>query len=192
MCLGGSMFWWVHWSNYNRKKGTVVWLSVGMFGGSMVPRSNYDRKKGTVVWPSVAMLGGFHELILFWRVCCYVLWQVPWSNYKLRPEKKVSLSGHRLECLLRTFDSFWMGVVPPASSLLSKSIRKVSITATCRLEWHYQLSKKIMAFSLSNIEIQWFFFHLKPTSCVWKIGLNSWLKFKLESFLWINLQLKSE
>ncbi len=35
-----------------------------------------------------------------------------------------------------------------------KSIRKLSITATCRLEWHYQLSKKIMAFSLSNIEIQ--------------------------------------
>jgi hypothetical protein len=35
-----------------------------------------------------------------------------------------------------------------------KSIRKVSITATCRLEWHYQLSKKNMAFSLSNIEIQ--------------------------------------
>jgi hypothetical protein len=33
------------------------------------------------------------------------------------------------------------------------SIRKVSITATGRLEWHYQLSKKIMAFSLSNIEI---------------------------------------
>jgi hypothetical protein len=30
----------------------------------------------------------------------------------------------------------------------------VSITATCRLEWNYQLSKKIMAFSLSNIEIQ--------------------------------------
>ncbi len=30
----------------------------------------------------------------------------------------------------------------PASFLLSKSIRKVSITATCRLEWHYQLSKK--------------------------------------------------
>ncbi len=43
-----------------------------------------------------------------------------------------------------------MGVLPPASSLLSKSIGKVSITATCRLEWHYQLSKKIMAFSLSN------------------------------------------
>ncbi len=37
---------------------------------------------------------------------------------------------------------------------LPKSIWKVSITATCRLEWNYQLSKKIMAFSLSNIEIQ--------------------------------------
>ncbi len=28
------------------------------------------------------------------------------------------------------------------------------LTATCRLEWNYHLSKKIMAFSLSNIEIQ--------------------------------------
>ncbi len=28
---------------------------------------------------------------------------------------------------------------------------------TCRLEWNNQLSKKIMAFSLSNIEVQWFF-----------------------------------
>jgi hypothetical protein len=40
------------------------------------------------------------------------------------------------------------------SESLSKSIRKVSITATCRLEWHYQLSKKIMAFSSSNIETE--------------------------------------
>jgi hypothetical protein len=42
-----------------------------------------------------------------------------------------------------------MGVVPLASSLLSKSIQKVRITATCRLEWH-QLGKKIMAFSLKK------------------------------------------
>jgi hypothetical protein len=40
------------------------------------------------------------------------------------------------------------------SESLLKSIRKVSITATCRLKWHYQVSKKIMAFSLSNIETQ--------------------------------------
>ncbi len=26
--------------------------------------------------------------------------------------------------------------------------------ATCRLEWHYQFSKRIMAFSVSNIEIK--------------------------------------
>jgi hypothetical protein len=61
-------------------------------------------KKGTVVWPLVAMSGGFHELGLFWRVCCYVIWRVPSSNYKLQPEKMIQLSGHRLECLLRTFD----------------------------------------------------------------------------------------
>jgi hypothetical protein len=38
--------------------------------------------------------------------------------------------------------------------LASSSIQKVSITATCRLEWNNQLNKKIKAFSLSNIEIQ--------------------------------------
>jgi hypothetical protein len=27
--------------------------------------------------------------------------------------------------------------------VIKKSIHKVSITATCRLEWHYQLSKKL-------------------------------------------------
>jgi hypothetical protein len=37
---------------------------------------------------------------------------------------------------------------------------KVSITATCGLVWHYQLSKKTMAFSLSDIEVQLFFFQV--------------------------------
>jgi hypothetical protein len=65
------MFWQVHQSNYNQKKGTVVWPSVGMFGGSMDCFGGFldqitTRKKGTVVWPSVAMFGGFHELGLFW------------------------------------------------------------------------------------------------------------------------------
>ena len=32
------------------------------------------------------------------------------------------------------------------------------VSATCRLEWGYQSSKKIMACSLSYIETQWFFF----------------------------------
>jgi hypothetical protein len=51
------------------KKGTVIWPSVGMFGGSM-SLDYFDGfldqtttgKKGTVVWPSVAMsdcFGGF-------------------------------------------------------------------------------------------------------------------------------------
>ncbi len=78
-------------------KGTVVWPSVGMFGGSM-SLDYFGRflnqirtgKKGTVVWPSVTMFGGFHELGLFWRVCRYVFSRVPWSNYKLRPEKRYS------------------------------------------------------------------------------------------------------
>ncbi len=53
-------------SNYDReKKGTVVWPSVRMFGGSMSSicfGGFLDQittgKKGTVVWPSVAMFGG--------------------------------------------------------------------------------------------------------------------------------------
>jgi hypothetical protein len=78
------MFWRVGRSNYNQKKGTVVWPLVGMFGGSMSSDcfggfldQITTKKKGTVVWPLVAMFGGFHELGLFWRVCCYVFWQVP-------------------------------------------------------------------------------------------------------------------
>ncbi len=76
-------------SIYDQKKRTVVWPSVGMFGGSM----------------SLDCFGGFHNQIttekklysrlaiscnvgLFWRVRPYVFWQVPWSNYKLRPKKK--------------------------------------------------------------------------------------------------------
>ncbi len=31
------------------------------------------------------------------------------------------------------------------------------VSATCRLEWHYQSSKKIMGSSLSYIETQWFY-----------------------------------
>ncbi len=66
-------------------KGTVVWPSVGMFGGSMSSDcfggfldQITTEKKDTVIWPSVAMFGGrFHELGLFLRVRCYVFWQVP-------------------------------------------------------------------------------------------------------------------
>ncbi len=48
------------------RKGTVIWQSVGMFGGSMSSDcfgGFLDQittgKKGTVIWPSVAMFGGF-------------------------------------------------------------------------------------------------------------------------------------
>ncbi len=78
------MFWRVRQSNYDRKKGTVVWPSVGMFGGSMsldcfggFLDQITTEKKGTVVWPLVAMFGEFHELGLFWQACCYVFWRVP-------------------------------------------------------------------------------------------------------------------
>ncbi len=52
-------------SNYDRKKGTVVWPLVRMFGGSMITdcfggflNQITTRKKGTVVWLLAAMFGG--------------------------------------------------------------------------------------------------------------------------------------
>ncbi len=145
MFFGGFL----RWSNYHRKKryshlpiGWNVWgfHELGLF--RQAPWSNHDRKKRYNPLAISCNVG------LFWRVCRSVFRQVPWSNYKLRPEIKGTVGPS-------TPVSFTL--VPPASSSLSKSIRKVSIKATCRLEWHYQLSKIIMAFSLSNIEIQWFF-----------------------------------
>ncbi len=121
------------------KKGTVVWPLVGMFGGSM----------------SSDCFGGFLD--------------------QITTRKKVQLFGHRLQCfggsmnldcfggfVAMFFDGFLDQITnydqkKKRYSRLAigwKSIWKVSITATCRLEWHYQSSKKIMAFSLSNIEIQ--------------------------------------
>ena len=49
-----------------RKKGTVIWPSVRMFGGSMslecfcrfLDQITARKIKGTVVWPLVAMFGG--------------------------------------------------------------------------------------------------------------------------------------
>jgi hypothetical protein len=92
-------------SNYNRKKGTVVWPSVGMFGGSMSLDcfgSFLDQittgKKGTVVWPLVAMSDCFCGFVAMFFGG--FLNQITNYNWK----KKVQLSGHWLECLLRTFD----------------------------------------------------------------------------------------
>jgi hypothetical protein len=83
------------------KEGTVVWPSVRLFGGSMslecfggfLDQITTGKIKATVVWPSVAMFGG--------PVPC--AWIVLMGS-KLQPEKKVQLSSHQLECLLRTFD----------------------------------------------------------------------------------------
>ncbi len=49
------------------KKGTVIWPSFGMFGGSMsldcfdgfLDQIIKTRKKGTVIWPLVAMFGDY-------------------------------------------------------------------------------------------------------------------------------------
>jgi hypothetical protein len=93
-----------------------------MFFGRFLRQSNYDRKKKlTVVWPLVRMFGGsisldcfggflnqittgkkvqssghrlqclggqFHELGLFWRVCCFVFWQVPQSKLQITTGRK--------------------------------------------------------------------------------------------------------
>ncbi len=58
-----------------KKKSTVVWPSVGMFGGLLVLAGSlikYDQKKSTVIWPLVGML---------------LIWRVPQYNYNLRPER---------------------------------------------------------------------------------------------------------
>ncbi len=72
-------------------------MSLDCFGGFLDQITT--KKKGTVVWPSVAMLdcfGGF--IAMFFGG---FLDQI--TNYNRK--KKVQSSGHRLECLLRTFDS---------------------------------------------------------------------------------------
>jgi hypothetical protein len=107
------VFWWfLCRSNYDRKKGTVVWPSVRMFGGSMSSDcfggfldQIMTRKKGTVVWPSVAMFGGLislAQIVLAGESLCFLAG----SSIKLQitTKKKVKSSGHRLECLLHTFD----------------------------------------------------------------------------------------
>jgi hypothetical protein len=77
--------------------GWNVWEfhELGLFW--RVPQSNYNRKKGTVVWSLVATFGGFHELGLFGRFVAMfyggLLDQI--TNYDQK--KKLQLSGHRLE-----------------------------------------------------------------------------------------------
>ncbi len=74
--------------------GWNVWGSheLGLFW--RVPRSNYNWKKRHSCLAIGCNVG------LFWQVCRCVFWRVPQSNYKLRPKKKVQLSGYRLECCL--------------------------------------------------------------------------------------------
>ncbi len=77
------------------KKGTVVWPTVRMFGGSMSldcfgrfldQITNGKKLQLSGHW--LQCLGGwFHELGLFWRVRRYVFWRVPQSNYKCQTKK---------------------------------------------------------------------------------------------------------
>jgi hypothetical protein len=161
------MFWQVSWSNYNQKKKVqssdhrleclgVPWAWIVLAGSSIKlrPEKRYSHLAiGCNVWGVP-----WAWIVLAGLLLCFLMGSL--IKLQITARKKVQSSGHWLEYLLRTFDSFWMGVIPLESSSLLKSIRKVSITATCRLEWHYQISKQIMAFSLSIIEIQWFFFQV--------------------------------
>ncbi len=64
------------------RKGTVIWPSVRMFGGSMSSdcfggflNQITTGKKGTVVWPSVAMFGGLipkARIVLAGLLLCYL------------------------------------------------------------------------------------------------------------------------
>ncbi len=67
-CLGGSMSSDCS-SNYDWKKGTVLWPSVGMFGGlhELWLLIKLPPEKGTIVWPLVGMFGWFLLAGCCWR-----------------------------------------------------------------------------------------------------------------------------
>ena len=106
---------------------------------------------------------------IFWK---WKLWAMffgrflRWWNYdrkKLRQEKKGTVLvflASVLECHhILYFEKWKLWAMFLAGSFVDQITTKKKGTV-CRLEWHYQLSKKIMAFSLSNIETQWFFFQV--------------------------------
>ncbi len=77
-----------------KKKGTVIWPLVRMFGGSMssecfggfLDQITTRKIKGTVVWPLVAMFGG--------SVPCARIVFMGWivlTGLKLHPEKKATV-----------------------------------------------------------------------------------------------------
>ncbi len=79
------------------KKGTVVWPSVGMFGGAWIVSVGSSiklnpEKKVTVIWPSVAMSDCFDRFVAMFFGG--FLDQI--TNYDRK--KKVQSSGHWLEC----------------------------------------------------------------------------------------------
>ncbi len=88
-----------------RKKGTVIWPLVRMFGGSMsldcfggfLDQITIGKIKGTVVWPLVCA-----QIVLTGSLLCFLAG----SSIKLQitTKKKVQSSGHQLECLLYFFD----------------------------------------------------------------------------------------
>ncbi len=82
-----GLFWQVHRSNYNWKKGTVVWPSVAMsdcFGrfvamflaGSLIKLQIMTGKKGTVIWPLVGMSHLKHASPWWSRSLAQAAW--PW------------------------------------------------------------------------------------------------------------------
>jgi hypothetical protein len=75
-----GLFWRVPLSNYDRKKGTVIWSLVAMldcfggsvamfFGGFIDQITNYDQKKGTVLWLAYTICNTRNILFL---LCLYL------------------------------------------------------------------------------------------------------------------------
>jgi hypothetical protein len=79
-------------------------MSSDCFGGFL--NQITTGKQSTVIWPLVAMFEGSMSSDYFGGFVAIIfggsLDQI--TNYDWK--KKIQSSGHRLECLLRTFDSF--------------------------------------------------------------------------------------
>ena len=106
-------------SNYDRKKGTVIWPLVRMFGGSMsldcfgrfLDQITTGKIKGTVIWPLVAMFGGLvpcARIVLTGSLLCFFAGSL--IKLQITTRKKVQSSGHWLQCLGGQFHElglFW-------------------------------------------------------------------------------------
>ncbi len=68
------------------------------------------------------------------------------GRINISPSNFTSMKKKSRRTYIYSYLLFWR--VPSSNYDQKKQV------ATCRLEWHYQFSERIMAFSVSNIEIQ--------------------------------------